>query len=49
MEVTYFTNNGRERKFTRDTFEECVAEYYRRRWLGANWGRVYINGKRVWL
>lgn len=51
MEVTYYTNNGTERKFTRDTLEECIAKYYERRksFAGANWGRVYINGERMWL
>lgn len=52
MTVTYFTNNGREMKFERNTFDECVAEYQRRRhynYGGANWGRVYIKGERIWL
>lgn len=60
MKVTYFSNNGRELCFKRDTFEQCIIEYQRRRkdysyeaWIhggiGANWGRVYINGERVWL
>lgn len=51
MKVTYFQNNGRERSFERDTFEECVTEYQKRRKhpAGANWGRVYINGERIWL
>lgn len=52
MKVTYFTNRGREISFERETIDECIKEYYRRRrnaWTGANWGRVYVNGERVWL
>ena len=52
MKVTYFTNRGREVSFERETLDECIKEYYRRRrntWTGVNWGRVYVNGERVWL
>lgn len=53
MKVTYFTNNGREVTFERNTIDECITEYYHRRRYdylrGANWGRVYVNGERIWL
>lgn len=52
MKVTYFTNAGEEMSFERNTLEECIKEYRLRRYSdfkGANWGRVYINGERIWL
>ena len=54
MKATYYTNNGTTQHFTRDTLDECITEYYRRRrnycrYGGANWGHVFINGERTWL
>jgi hypothetical protein len=51
MKVTYFTNAAKEMSFERNTLEECIDEYRKRRHsaAGANWGRLYINGNRIWL
>jgi len=52
MTITYFTATGRTVRFDRDTLDECIAAYYRRRrsvGRGVHWGHYYQDGKRVWL
>jgi hypothetical protein len=53
IRVTYFTNNGTERFFERDTTEQAITEYYNRRQHGACWGFYWrhgvVNGDKVYI
>jgi len=47
--VKYFANNGTEHRFERDTLEEAILEYRKRRKRGnVNWGQYCLDGNLDW-